>query len=176
MTRISLTANSTEKQISSIYMILLSLQASFPQSFEEKHLFLWSFYFCERHTSDQSLKALTVSQLCFLDRKQPYMSKWPAPYSSELHLALSTVATLPQLSWGIQCLEAATISDLESGCQSKILVHPDESGKRHEIHNCVRKSLPWGWMPYRLVLTWTKDWYLRHSHPNSPELISGQQF
>lgn len=133
-------------------------------------------YFCERHTSDQSLKALTVSHLCFLDLNQPYMSKWPAPYSSELHLALSTVATLPQLSWGIHCLEAVAFSDLESGCQSKILVYPDESGKRHEMHNCVKKSLPWGWMPYRPELIWTKDWYLRHSHPNSPELISGQQF
>lgn len=73
--------------------------------------------------------------------------KVPASYSSELHLVLSIVATLPQLSWGVHYLEAVAFSDLESGCQSKILVHPDESGKRHEIHNSVR-NLPWCWMPY----------------------------
>lgn len=99
-----------------------SFQASFPQSFEEKHLFNDFLFLWEIHTSDQSLKALTVSQLCLLDRNQLYIPKWPASYSSEIHLALSPVATLPQLSWGIHCLEALAFSD----------VRPDESGKRHE--------------------------------------------
>lgn len=102
-------------------------------------LFLW-----EIHTSDQSLKVLTVSQLCLLDLNQLYMSKWPGSYSSELHLALSTVATLPQLSWGIHCLEAVAFSDLESGCQSKILLHPGKSGKRHEMIS-VRKFTLGNW-------------------------------
>lgn len=96
-------------------------------------VFLW-----EIHTSDQSLKTLTVSQLCLPHLNQLYVSKWPASYTCELHLALSTVATLPQLSWGIHCLQAAAFSDLEAGFQSKIL-HPDESDKRHEVCNSVRK-------------------------------------
>lgn len=44
------------------------------------------------------------------------------------------------------------------------------------MHNCVRKSLPAGLNAIGTMLTWTKDWYLWHPHPNSPELISGQQF
>lgn len=97
------------------------------------------FFIFVRDTSAQSLRALTVSQLCLLDLNQLHILKGPASHSSELHLALSSVTTLPQLSWGIHCLEAVAFSDLESGCQPKILVHPDESGKRHEMHNCVRK-------------------------------------
>lgn len=68
--------------------------------------------------------------------------EWLASYNPELYLALSTVATLPQLSWGFHCLEAVMFSDLEFGCQSKMLVSPDESGKRQEMYNRVRQSLP----------------------------------
>lgn len=58
----------------------------------------------------------------------------------------------------------------------KILVHTDESAKRHETCNGVRK-FTWGLNAiHRPLFTWAKDWYLRPSHLNSPELISGQLF
>lgn len=115
-------------------------------------------------TSDQSLKALKCVTAMLCSPKPTLRHLWLASYSSEVHLVLSTVGTLPQLSWGFYCLEAVMFSDLEFGCQSKM---PDESGRRQEMFNSVRQSLPWGGMTYRTDLTWTKDWYLRHSHPYS---------
>lgn len=117
-----------------------SFQASFPQSFEEKRLFNIFIFVRDTHKSSITESAYCVTAM-LLDLNELHISKWPASYSSELHLALSTVAALPQLSWGIHCLEALAFSDLESGCQSKILVHPDESGKRHEMSNNVRQFI-----------------------------------
>lgn len=101
-------------------------------------VFVW-----EIPTSDQSLKALTVPWLCSVALNQPYnICKWLASHNPELYLALSTVATLPQLSWGFHRLEAVVFSDLEFGCQSKMLVSPDESGKRQEMYNVSGKVHP----------------------------------